>query len=37
VAEAFVASRLDGDHGRAFGMLPAGLGVEKILQRAMPG
>ena len=37
VAEAFVVSRLEGDDARTFGVLPAGLEVEDILQRAMPG
>ncbi|MEJ2631336.1 MAG: acyl-CoA dehydrogenase family protein [Acidihalobacter sp.] len=37
VAEAFVASRLNGVDARTFGVLPAGPGVEDILQRAMPG
>ncbi|MEJ2631335.1 MAG: hypothetical protein P8011_05160 [Acidihalobacter sp.] len=36
VAEAFVARRLDGVDARTFGVLPAGPGVEDILQRAMP-
>ena len=34
VAEAFVASRLDGDHGDVFGTLPAGLDLAPILERA---
>ncbi|WP_329494820.1 acyl-CoA dehydrogenase family protein [Kitasatospora herbaricolor] len=34
VADAFCASRLAGDHGGAFGTLPAGLGTAAILARA---
>jgi putative acyl-CoA dehydrogenase len=34
VAEAFVASRLDGQHGDVFGTLPAGLDLAPILERA---
>ena len=34
VADAFVTSRLDGDHGLAFGTLPRGVEVDKILERA---
>ncbi|WP_455386201.1 acyl-CoA dehydrogenase family protein [Acidihalobacter prosperus] len=37
VAEAFVASRLGDEDGGTFGMLPAGLDVEAILRRALPG
>jgi putative acyl-CoA dehydrogenase len=33
VADAFCASRLDGDWGRAFGTLPAGLGYARIIDR----
>jgi putative acyl-CoA dehydrogenase len=33
VADAFVASRLDGDAGRAFGTLPAGTDFEAIIDR----
>jgi putative acyl-CoA dehydrogenase len=33
VADAFVASRLDGDSGRAFGTLPAGVDFEAIIDR----
>ncbi len=33
VADAFCASRLDGDWGRAFGTLPAGLQFERIINR----
>ncbi|APZ44567.1 DNA alkylation response protein [Acidihalobacter ferrooxydans] len=36
VAEAFVASRLDGADGRAFGTLPDGLRIAELLERAMP-
>ncbi|WP_310741278.1 isovaleryl-CoA dehydrogenase [Microbispora sp. H10670] len=36
VADAFCASRLGGDWGRAFGTLPAGLDLEPILDRAAP-
>lgn len=36
VADAFCASRLGGDWGRAFGTLPIGLDVDAILQRAQP-
>ncbi|MGB7543400.1 MAG: acyl-CoA dehydrogenase family protein [Burkholderiales bacterium] len=35
-AEAFCASRLDGDWGRAFGTLPASSDCAGILKRAMP-
>jgi putative acyl-CoA dehydrogenase len=34
VADAFVASRLDGDHGDVFGTLPAGLDLAPIIERA---
>jgi putative acyl-CoA dehydrogenase len=34
LASAFVASRLDGDRGLAFGTLPRGTAVDPILQRA---
>lgn len=34
VTEAFVASRLGGDHGDVFGTLPAGLDLAPILERA---
>ena len=37
VADAFCASRLGGDGGRAFGTLPAGTDFEAILERAFPG
>ena len=33
VADAFCASRLGGDWGRAFGTLPAGTGFERIIER----
>jgi putative acyl-CoA dehydrogenase len=36
VADAFVASRLAGDHGRAFGTLPRGLRYQQIIDRAWP-
>jgi putative acyl-CoA dehydrogenase len=36
VADAFCASRLGGDHGLAFGTLPAGLDHEAIIERAQP-
>ena len=36
VADAFCASRLDGDWGRAFGTLPAGLDYARIIERAAP-
>src|SRR5262249_27169231 len=36
VAEAFCASRLDGDHGLAFGTLPPGTDVARIIERARP-
>jgi putative acyl-CoA dehydrogenase len=34
VAEAFVASRIAGDHGDVFGTLPAGLDLAPIIERA---
>jgi putative acyl-CoA dehydrogenase len=34
VADAFCASRLDGDWGRSFGTLPRGVDLHAILQRA---
>ncbi|AOR35872.1 DNA alkylation response protein [Streptomyces fodineus] len=37
VADAFCASRLGGDWGHAFGTLPAGTGLDTILERALPG
>ncbi|MFE2720856.1 acyl-CoA dehydrogenase family protein [Kitasatospora sp. NPDC059327] len=36
VADAFCASRLGGDHGAAFGTLPAGLDAGAIIDRARP-
>ncbi len=36
VTEGFVASRLAGDHGLAFGTLPAGVNCERIVERARP-
>jgi putative acyl-CoA dehydrogenase len=36
VADAFCASRLDGDSGHAFGTLPAGTDTGEILDRARP-
>lgn len=36
VADAFCASRLDGNWGRSFGTLPPGLDISTILQRAHP-
>jgi putative acyl-CoA dehydrogenase len=36
VADAFAASRLGGDHGAAFGTLPAGLDHKAIVKRAQP-
>jgi putative acyl-CoA dehydrogenase len=37
VAEAFAASRLAGDSGRAFGTLPPGVDPRAIIDRARPG
>jgi putative acyl-CoA dehydrogenase len=37
VADAFCASRLAGDGGRAFGTLPVGTDFKMILERAFPG
>ncbi|MEU3989241.1 acyl-CoA dehydrogenase family protein [Streptomyces platensis] len=37
VADAFCASRLDGEWGHAFGTLPAGADLTSILERARPG
>ncbi|MFG3023478.1 acyl-CoA dehydrogenase family protein [Streptomyces sp. NPDC048254] len=37
VADAFCATRLGGDWGHAFGTLPAGTGLDAILERALPG
>ena len=36
VADAFCASRLDGDHGGAFGTLPAGIDFGAIIERSAP-
>jgi putative acyl-CoA dehydrogenase len=36
VADAFCATRLSGDWGRAFGTLPAGVEVERIIARHTP-
>ncbi|MDO0925125.1 acyl-CoA dehydrogenase family protein [Streptomyces sp. TG1A-8] len=36
VADAFCASRLGGDHGAAFGTLPAGLDLAAVVERARP-
>jgi putative acyl-CoA dehydrogenase len=36
VAEAFCASRLGGDWGRAFGTLPRGLRLDAVVERARP-
>jgi putative acyl-CoA dehydrogenase len=36
VADAFCASRLGGDHGRAFGTLPSGVDFAAIIARAAP-
>lgn len=36
VADAFCASRLDGDWGAAFGTLPTGVDTDAIIQRARP-
>lgn len=36
VADAFCASRLEGDSGRAFGTLPAGTDFERIIERHSP-
>jgi len=36
VSEAFVASRLAGDWGRAFGTLPVGLDLKAIVERSRP-
>jgi putative acyl-CoA dehydrogenase len=36
VADAFCATRLSGDHGRAFGTLPGGTDTGPILARALP-
>jgi putative acyl-CoA dehydrogenase len=36
VADAFIATRLDAQWGRVFGMLPAGVDVAAVLRRAWP-
>jgi len=36
VADGFCASRLDGESGRAFGGLPAGVDVRAVVERAAP-
>ena len=36
VADAFCASRLDGDWGHAFGTLPAGVDTRAIIERHQP-
>ncbi|SCL30208.1 putative acyl-CoA dehydrogenase [Micromonospora rhizosphaerae] len=36
VADAFCASRLGGDHGQAYGTLPAGVDFAAIISRAVP-
>ncbi|TDD29510.1 DNA alkylation response protein [Actinomadura sp. KC06] len=36
VADAFCATRLAGDHGRAFGTLPAGVDFGAVIERAIP-
>ncbi|MEU8043925.1 isovaleryl-CoA dehydrogenase [Micromonospora echinofusca] len=36
VADAFCASRLDGDHGQAYGTLPGGVDFAAIIARAVP-
>ncbi|MGW4498751.1 isovaleryl-CoA dehydrogenase [Micromonospora sp. NPDC004336] len=36
VADAFCASRLGGDHGQAYGTLPAGVDFAAIIDRAVP-
>ena len=36
VAEAFVATRMAGDHGRAFGTLPSGIDTDAIIERHRP-
>ncbi|HVO24132.1 MAG TPA: acyl-CoA dehydrogenase family protein [Candidatus Margulisiibacteriota bacterium] len=36
VADAFCASRLTDDHGRAFGTLPRGVDCKRIIERARP-
>lgn len=36
VADAFCASRLDGDHGQAYGTLPRGVDFAAVIARAVP-
>jgi putative acyl-CoA dehydrogenase len=36
VADAFVATRLAGDRGRALGTLPRGVDCERIVERHLP-
>ena len=36
MAEAFVRSRLEGQHGLVFGTLPAGVDLSAMLARALP-
>jgi putative acyl-CoA dehydrogenase len=36
VADAFCATRLEGDWGRAFGTLPSGVDARSIVERARP-
>jgi putative acyl-CoA dehydrogenase len=36
VADAFCAGRLEGDRGRVYGTLPAGVDAEAIIERALP-
>lgn len=36
MAEAFVCSRLEGQHGLVFGTLPAGVDLSAMLARALP-
>ena len=36
VADAFCAARLDGEGGRVYGTLPAGVDAEAIIERALP-
>jgi putative acyl-CoA dehydrogenase len=37
IADAFTATRLAGDRGRAYGTLPPSVGVKEVLDRAVPG
>jgi putative acyl-CoA dehydrogenase len=36
VADAFCAGRLEGDRGRVYGTLPAGVDAGSIIERAVP-